>query len=245
VRHVVHAVDVEQSAGGVSDRGDGLDVGHRPNQVGGSGDCDEPCAWAELCFDVRHREFSGGGVEVRQANRYLCLVRGDLPGRQLLTIDFGLNQAGGQVIVRIDAPVLGERDAVVADAVCRSGEIVEFHGDVGIAEPGDHVRPVEDLLIVAFGDAHHVADHLQGKGSGNFGNELAITVGVIAHHRRDESPRPLPDRFLDVTQYFGRESPAHCATQPLMSRVVHGDHARESFGKFGCHVRHHDGWARN
>ena len=64
-------------------------------------------------------------------------------------------------------------------------ELVEVGGDVGIAEAQNDVGPVEDPLMVVFGDAHHVADDLQRQGAGQVSDDLALAVGMVLHHRRD------------------------------------------------------------
>ena len=92
--------------------------------------------------------------------------RRDLGRRQPLTVEFGLHQAGRQVVARMRPAIVGQCGGVGADVHGHLDELFEVGGDVRIAEPEDHVGPVEDPLVVLLGDAHHVADDLQRKGTG-------------------------------------------------------------------------------
>ena len=82
--------------------------------------CDEPCAWAELCFDVRHRQFAGGGVEVRPADHYPCLICGNDPGS-----DVGIVIQAGH-------------DDLVTRAPCRRQGAGQIEGHRGHAASEDH-----------------------------------------------------------------------------------------------------------
>ena len=73
---------------------------------------------------------------------------------------------------RLSPPVLGERGGVGADVDGDLHELVEIGGQVGVAEAEDDVGPVEDLLVVLVGDAHHVADHLQRQRTGQLGDQF-------------------------------------------------------------------------
>ncbi len=57
--------------------------------------------------------------------------------------------------------LVGQRRRIRADVHRHLQELVEVGGQIRVAEPQDHVGPVEDPLMVRFGDAHHVADDLQ------------------------------------------------------------------------------------
>ena len=163
--------------------------------------------------------------------------RRHLGGRELLTVDLGLNQAGGQILVRIGAPVLGQCVRVGADFHCDRAELVEVGGQVGIAEAEDDVGPVEDLVVVFGRDAHHVADHLQGQRAGEFGDQLAVAVRVPFDHLRDQPTGAIADRGFDPRNHLRGEGAADDRSQPLMPRVVHRDHRPEVLGQFGASGR--------
>ena len=69
--------------------------------------------------------------------------RGDFGRRKPLTVDFGLYQAGGQILSGITAAVVGQCGGVGTDIHRHRDELVEVGGDVRISEPQDHVRPVK------------------------------------------------------------------------------------------------------
>ena len=92
--------------------------------------------------------------------------RGHLCRRQPLTVDLGLHQVGGQILVRIGAAVLGQRDAVTADSIA-TVNLVEIGGDVRIAEPRMTFVQWKTFCAVLVRDAHHVADDLQREWAGN------------------------------------------------------------------------------
>ncbi len=143
--------------------------------------------------------------------------RRDLGRRQPLTVDLGLHQRGRQVLLRVDSAVLGVRGGVRADVHRDLDELLVVLGDVLVPEPEDHVGPVEDLLVVVLGDAHHVADHLQRQRAGQLRDHLTLAVGMC---RRSSSRRggvPGPGRTASVRATTLRgERPADDVAQPQM-----------------------------
>ena len=159
--------------------------------------------------------------------------RGDLSGGEALTVDLSGHQGGGQVIARVDAAVLGERGRVGADIERDLDELFIVGGEVRIPEAQNDIRPVEDLLVVVLRDAHHVADHLQRKRSGQFGDEFAVTVGIVGDQIRHQPLGARPYRFLGPGHHLRCEGTAHDVAQPGVARIVEGDHRTEVLGDLG------------
>ncbi len=84
--------------------------------------------------------------------------------------------------------------------------------------------------MVGFGDAHHVADDLQRQGAGQVGDDLALTVGMVLHHRGHQPPGPVAHGILDEGQHPRSECAADDVAQPGVPRIVHRDHRSEVFG---------------
>ena len=88
-------------------------------------------------------------------------------GVRRLAIDLRRHQRRRQVVLRVLHPVLGELGDELGQILGR-GEERRHHARLGlvgdvlrIAEPEDHVRAVEDELLLAAGDPHHVDDDPQ------------------------------------------------------------------------------------
>ncbi len=117
--------------------------------------------------------------------------RGDLSRRQALTVDLGLHQAGGEVVAGM-SPAVPRRDAWRTRRVRRPAaiDVVGFAGHFVVADTQHHRRPVEDLCLVFFRDAHHVADDLQRQQAGSLGDEVGLAVGMVGDHVRRRSCAP-------------------------------------------------------
>ena len=159
--------------------------------------------------------------------------RGDFGRRKPLAVDFGLHQAGGQIVSGIAAAILGQCGGVGTDIHCHLDELIEVGGQVGVTEAKYHVRPVKDPLMVFLGNAHHVADDLQGEWTGQFGHHFALSVWMVLHHRRHQPAGALANRLLGAGHHPRREGAAHDVAQPRMPRVVERDHRPEVLGQLG------------
>ena len=159
--------------------------------------------------------------------------RGHLGGGEPLAVEFGLHQAGGQIVAGCAPPVVGKRGGVRTDVHRYLVELVEVRGDVGIAETQNDVRPVEDPLVVGFGNAHQVADDLQGERTGQIGDDLALAVGMILQHRGHKAAGPVAHRILEEGQHTRGERAADDVAQPGVARIVHRDHRAEVLGQLG------------
>ena len=91
--------------------------------------------------------------------------RRNLGGGQPFTIYLRLNQARRQVISWSAAPVVGEGLAIVADASQCARVRVHIGCHLRISESEDLIGQLKELLVVLLRYAHHVADHLQRKGT--------------------------------------------------------------------------------
>ena len=143
------------------------------------------------------------------ASRQKDEERGDFGGRKTFTVDFGLYQAGGQILAGTMAAVVGQRGGVGTHIHRHRGELVEIGRDVGVSEPQDHIRPSEDLLMVFLGDAHHVADDLQRQWTGQFGDDVALAVRMVGQHRRNQLMGALANRVLGAGHHPWRKRAAH------------------------------------
>ena len=143
------------------------------------------------------------------ASRQQNEERGYFGGCKPFTVDFGLYQAGGQILTGTPAAVVGQRDGVGTHIHRHRDELVEIGRDVGVSEPQDHIRPVEDILMVFLGDAHHVADDLQRQRTGQFGDDVARAVRMVGDHRRDQLMGALTNRVLGAGHHPWRKRAAH------------------------------------
>ena len=140
--------------------------------------------------------------------------RRDFGRRELLAVDLGLDQRGGQVVTRIDAAILGERAGVCTDVQRHLHELVVVRSDVGVAEAENHVGPVKDALMVILGDAHHVADHLQRQEARQLRDHLTLAVRMLGDHLLDVAAGALSDGRLSAGHHLGGERPADDVAQP-------------------------------
>src|SRR5690606_15415819 len=86
-----------------------------------------------------------------------------------------------------------------------------------------------DELVVPLGDAHHVADDLQGQAGGDLGDEVAAGAGdeeVV-----DDLLGGGLDVRLELLDHLGREGAGDDAPQAGVARVVHVDHGAEVLGE--------------
>ena len=135
--------------------------------------------------------------------------RRDLSRRQPFAVDLGGYQCGGQIIARVGPAILGKRGGIGADI---DGDLHEFFvvgREIRVSEAEDDVGPVEDLLMVIIRDAHHVADHLEGQRSGQFGHQFAPAVGVVGDQFRNQLAGAIANRFLGSRDHLRREGTAH------------------------------------
>ena len=103
-------------------------------------------------------------------------------GVRRLAVDLGGDQRGGEVVLRVLHPRLGQLGDEQAE-VLRGGEERGHHAALGlvghvlrVAEPEDHVGAVEDELLLAARDAHHVDDDPQRERGGDVGDEVALAA---------------------------------------------------------------------
>ena len=107
-------------------------------------------------------------------------------------------------------------------------------GDVlGVAEAEDHVGAVEDELLLAARDAHHVDDDPQRQGGGHVGDEVALAAldDLVDDLRRDRL-----DVTLHLVELAGREPPGDDPPHPGVLGVVHVDHRAEELEELRGHV---------
>ena len=123
--------------------------------------------------------------------------------------------------------VLSERLGVGEDLERGLHELVERAAVVGVTRTEDHVGPREDLLRVARGNAHHVADDLERQGSGDLGHEVARSFRKALDHRVDHRRRSLPYIVLGLLDHFGREALLDDAAQAGVLGIIHVDHRAE------------------
>ncbi len=107
-----------------------------------------------------------------------------------VAVDRGLDPAGGQVFVVVGSPVLGQRGGVGADVDVHLHELFEVGGQIRVAEPENHVGPVEDSLVILLRNPHYVADDLQRQRPGQFGHQVGAAVRMILDQRRAPAPAP-------------------------------------------------------
>ena len=156
--------------------------------------------------------------------------RGDLRGRQLLTVDLGRHQVRGQVIGGFGAAGLSQLDAVRGEVEDHLNHLVVVGGHFLVADSQCDRRPVEDLLLVGFRDAHHVADDLQRERPGKGLDEVCRPVGVSGHHVAHQLPSPLSHALVDAGHHFGCERPIDYRSKALVTRVIEVDHRAAEFG---------------
>ncbi len=168
----------------------------------------------------------------------------DLRRRQPLAVDLGFHQARRQIVVVIDAAVLRQRGGVGTYVHRNLDELFEIGCQIGVAEPENHVGPMEYPLMVFFGNPHHVADDLQRQRSGEFADQIGLPVGMIGDHRCDQPVGPVPHRRLDTGHHLRSERPADNRAQSLVSRIVEHDHRAEVLSQLGCLVVDRDVGAR-
>ena len=150
--------------------------------------------------------------------------RGDLNRCQALAVDLGLHQAGGEVVAGIRSPFLGEAHGVVGEFGDHRDDFVGFAGHLVVADTQHHGRPVEDLCLVFFRDAHHVADDLQRQQAGNLGDEVGLAVWMVGDHVRDDRAGPVAHAVFDAGDHLGREGAIDDLAQPKVTRIVKADH---------------------
>ena len=150
--------------------------------------------------------------------------RRDFRRRQPLTVDVGLHQVGRQVVGGLRTTGLGQRRAVGGEFQHHRDELVAVVRHFLVAGTEKHGRPMKHLGFVLFGDAHHVADDLQRKRSGDGLDEVCLPVRVIRHQIADQPARPGPDVLFDPRHHLRGERPVDDRPQALMARVVQGDH---------------------
>ena len=155
---------------------------------------------------------------------------------QPVAVDLGLHQARGQIVVVVDAAILRQRAGVGADVHRNLNELFEIRRQIGVAEPENHVGPVEYPLMVFLGNPHHVADDLQRQRPGELADQIGLSVGMIGDQRCDQPVGPLAHRRLDAGHHLRGERPADDRAQPLVSRIVEHDHRAEVLGHLRCLV---------
>ena len=94
----------------------------------------------------------------------------------------------------------------------------------GSAEAEDDVGAVEDELLLAAGDAHHVDDDPQGQQGRDLGHEVAL---ALLDDLVDDAGGHAFDVGTHRLELSGREAPGHDAAQPGVAGVVHVDHRAE------------------
>ena len=144
--------------------------------------------------------------------------------RQPLTVDLRLHQVGGQIVGGMGPAGLGQLRAVLGEIQDRLDDLVVAGRHLVVTRAEDHRRPVEDLGLVLFGDAHHVADDLQRKRTRERLDEVRPPVGVVGHHVAHQPLRPGVDAFLDAGHHLRGERPVDDRAQPQVPRVVEADH---------------------
>ena len=125
---------------------------------------------------------------------------------------------------------------------CRNSS--KFGGQVGVAEPENHVGPVEYPLVVVLGNPHHVADDLQRQRPGELADQIGLPIGVVGDQCCHQPMGPFPHRRLDAGHHLWRERSADDRAQSLMARIVEHDHGAEVLGDLGRLVTDGDATSR-
>src|SRR5690606_30662260 len=118
----------------------------------------------------------------------------------------------GRVVEAVRGQVLHELLEFHAGGEQAFGDALDVGADVlGVEAAEDHVGPLEDELVVPLGDAHHVADDLQGQAGGDLGDEVAAGAGdeeVV-----DDLLGGGLDVRLELLDHLGREGAGDDAPQ--------------------------------
>ena len=162
---------------------------------------------------------------------------GELLQGEAFAVDLGLHQGGGDVVTRVGQAVLGQVDGVVEQLLGVADELSEVDVAVGVARSEDHVGDLEHAPLVGRGDAHHLADDLQGERDGEQLDEVTATgrrgVG-------DDTSGPVADLLLELADGLGGEALLDDLAQPGVLGRVETDHRPEEVVHLRGLVTDHD-----
>ena len=79
-----------------------------------------------------------------------------------LSIDNGVHQFAGDVVLPIGEPILTERLGIGVDRHTVFEQRVERAAHLWVANAEDHVCPLQDLREVTLRNPHHLADDFEG-----------------------------------------------------------------------------------
>ena len=88
----------------------------------------------------------------------------DLAGCEHVLAEVVVHQRGGEVVLRVGPPLLGQLVHEPGELDARTEQRLEritVTDHVGVTRSEDHVRRLEHRVEVAARDPHHVADHEQ------------------------------------------------------------------------------------
>ena len=89
--------------------------------------------------------------------------RAELLGSEAFAVDFSGHHGACDVVLWMKATVFAKFLRVRKDFHAHCQEIFIRRNELRVAHAKDDVCPMKNSLLVLFGDAHHVADHLQWK----------------------------------------------------------------------------------
>ena len=99
---------------------------------------------------------------------------------------------------------------------------------LGVTGAQDHVGVLEHELVLAVGDAHHLADDPQRQGGGDIGDEVdPLPFDELVH----DLGRGAAHVVLDLLEHPGGEAAGHDAAQAGVARIVHVDHRPEELAE--------------
>ena len=187
---------------------------------------------------VAARLVAGGAQQHEEALEFLT--------GQLVAVDLGVDEGVGEVVGVLALGMIG--DLVHQPGQGRTGaekrleRVLPFGHELGVPLAQDDVRHVEDELVLALGDAHHVADDLHRQPRGTGRHEVAARA-LLAEPLDD-----LLGRHLDVLhvplQHPRGEPGRHQFAQAGVAGVVHRDHRAEELVEFLGQIGDVDALAR-
>ena len=162
---------------------------------------------------------------------------GQLLTAELLAVDRGVHEGGGEVVGGTGPALVGKAVHQVGHQLPRGEEGGQRVGALGdelrIATGEDHVRLGEDHLPLARWDAHEVAHHDEGKRARHLAHEVDLAGTADPF---DDLPGGGGDVVEHPVEHPRGERARHDAPQAGVPGVVHRDHRAVELVHLGRHV---------
>ena len=148
----------------------------------------------------------------------------DLELREVLAVDFGVEQHAEQIVARLAATLLAELIGVRVHLHRRFAALLARDGRV---EPEGELGELEHVGTVFFGNTDEIGDHVQREPQRDVGDEIAR--GLIGNPF-DERVDALVDPFGEIRDAAGCETGAdELAQSRVLGRVLADQDLRETF----------------